>query len=69
MAKNKDITYNQLSTIKPVTDSQKIVFELGKNLEDNVIVSAQCEMINGENGDWSYTARGRAEEKQLGLMV
>ena len=30
MAKNKDITYNQLSTIKPVTDSQKIVFESWK---------------------------------------
>ena len=27
MAKNKDITYNQLSTIKPVTDSQKLVFD------------------------------------------
>ena len=31
MAKNKDITYNQLSTIKPVTDSQKIVFDSWKN--------------------------------------
>jgi predicted ribonuclease YlaK len=30
MAKNKDITYNQLSTIKPVTDSQKIVFDSWK---------------------------------------
>ena len=30
MAKNKDITYNQLSTIKPVTDSQKLVFESWK---------------------------------------
>ena len=30
MAKQKDITYNQLSTIKPVTDSQKIVFESWK---------------------------------------
>ena len=27
MAKQKDITYNQLSTIKPVTDSQKLVFD------------------------------------------
>ena len=27
MAKQKDITYNQLSTIKPVTDSQTTVFE------------------------------------------
>ena len=27
MAKQKDITYNQLSTIKPVTDSQKVVFD------------------------------------------
>src|SRR5210317_1389109 len=27
MAKQKDITYNQLSTIKPVTDSQTSVFE------------------------------------------
>ena len=31
MAKNKDITFNQLSTIKPVTDSQKIVFDSWKN--------------------------------------
>ena len=31
MAKNKDITYNQLSTIKPVTDSQKIVFDSWKS--------------------------------------
>ena len=30
MAKQKDITYNQLSTIKPVTDSQKKVFETWK---------------------------------------
>ena len=30
MAKNKDITYNQHSTIKPVTDSQKLVFESWK---------------------------------------
>ena len=30
MAKQKDITYNQLSTIKPVTDSQKIGFESWK---------------------------------------
>jgi len=30
MAKNKDITYNQLSTIKPVTDSQKLVFDSWK---------------------------------------
>ena len=30
MAKNKEITYNQLSTIKPVTDSQKLVFESWK---------------------------------------
>ena len=31
MAKQKDITFNQLSTIKPVTDSQKIVFDSWKN--------------------------------------
>ena len=31
MAKNKDITFNQLSIIKPVTDSQKIVFDSWKN--------------------------------------
>ena len=30
MAKQKDITYNQLSTIKPVTDSQKVVFDSWK---------------------------------------
>jgi len=30
MAKQKDITYNQLSTIKPVTDSQKLVFDSWK---------------------------------------
>jgi len=30
MAKQKDITYNQLSNIKPVTDSQKLVFESWK---------------------------------------
>ena len=30
MAKQKDITFNQLSTIKPVTDSQKIVFDSWK---------------------------------------
>jgi predicted ribonuclease YlaK len=30
MAKQKDITYNQLATIKPVTDSQKKVFETWK---------------------------------------
>ena len=30
MAKQKDITYNQLSTIKPVTDSQKLVFDTWK---------------------------------------
>ena len=30
MAKQKDITYNQLSSIKPVTDSQKKVFETWK---------------------------------------
>ena len=30
MAKQKDITFNQLSTIKPVTDSQKIVFDAWK---------------------------------------
>ena len=30
MAKNKEITFNQLSTIKPVTDSQKIVFDSWK---------------------------------------
>ena len=31
MAKQKDITFNQLNQIKPVTDSQKIVFETYKN--------------------------------------
>ena len=31
MAKNKEITFNQLSTIKPVTDSQKIGFDSWKN--------------------------------------
>ena len=31
MAKQKDITHNQLSTIKPITDSQKEVFETYKN--------------------------------------
>ena len=31
MAKNKEITFNQLSTIKPVTDSQKIVFDSWKS--------------------------------------
>ena len=31
MAKQKDITFNQLSTIKPVTDSQKIVFDSWKS--------------------------------------
>ena len=30
MAKQKDITYNQLSNVKPVTDSQKLVFESWK---------------------------------------
>ena len=30
MAKNKEITFNQLSTIKPVTDSQKLVFDSWK---------------------------------------
>ena len=30
MAKQKDITYNQLTNIKPVTDSQKIVFDSWK---------------------------------------
>jgi len=30
MAKQKDITYNQLATIKPVTDNQKVVFETWK---------------------------------------
>ena len=30
MAKQKDITYNQLSNIKPVTDSQKLVFDSWK---------------------------------------
>ena len=52
-----------------ISRREKINQEERRALEDNVIVSAQCEMINGENGDWSYTARGRAEEKQLGLMV
>ena len=31
MAKNKEITFNQLSTIKPVTDSQKIVLDSWKS--------------------------------------
>jgi predicted ribonuclease YlaK len=31
MANKKDITYNQLSTIKPITDSQKNVFETYKS--------------------------------------
>ena len=31
MANKKDITYNQLSTIKPITDSQKKVFETYKS--------------------------------------
>jgi len=31
MAKQKDITHNQLSTIKPITDSQKEVFETYKS--------------------------------------
>ena len=31
MANKKDITYNQLSTIKPITDSQKEVFETYKS--------------------------------------
>jgi predicted ribonuclease YlaK len=31
MAKQKDIIYNQLSTIKPITDSQKEVFETYKS--------------------------------------
>ena len=31
MAKQKDITFNQLNQIKPVTDSQKIVFDSWKN--------------------------------------
>jgi predicted ribonuclease YlaK len=30
MAKQKDITYNQLATIKPVTDNQKVVFDTWK---------------------------------------
>ncbi len=30
MAKQKDITSNQLASIKPVTDNQKIVFESWK---------------------------------------
>jgi len=30
MAKQKDITYNQLSNVKPVTDSQKLVFDSWK---------------------------------------
>jgi predicted ribonuclease YlaK len=31
MANKKDITYNQLSTVKPITDSQKEVFETYKD--------------------------------------
>ena len=31
MAKQKDITFNQLNQIKPVTESQKVVFETYKN--------------------------------------
>ena len=31
MAKQKDITFNQLNQIKPVTESQKVVFETHKN--------------------------------------
>ena len=30
MGKQKEITYNQLNTIKPVTDSQKLVFDTWK---------------------------------------
>ena len=30
MAKQKDINYNQLASIKPVTDSQKTVFDTWK---------------------------------------
>ena len=52
-----------------ISRREKINQKERRVLEDNVIVSAQCEMINGEHGDWSYTARGRVEEKQLGLMV
>ena len=37
MAKNKDITYNQLSTIKPVTDSQKIVFDSWKKSQNQFL--------------------------------
>ena len=34
MAKQKDITYNQLTNIKPVTDSQKIVFDSWKKSQN-----------------------------------
>ena len=37
MAKQKDITYNQLSTIKPVTDSQKIVFDSWKKSQNQFL--------------------------------
>ena len=30
MGKQKEITYNQLNQIKPVTDSQKLVFDTWK---------------------------------------
>ena len=56
---------NNLILRRKKTESREL-----SGLEDNVIVSSQCAMINGENGDWSYREeRGRGAEKQLGLMV
>ena len=37
MAKQKDITYNQLTNIKPVTDSQKIVFDSWKKSQNQFL--------------------------------
>ena len=35
MAKQKEITYSQLNQIKPVTDSQKLVFDTWKKGQNN----------------------------------
>ena len=36
MAKQKEITYSQLNQIKPVTDSQKLVFDTWKQGESTL---------------------------------
>ena len=44
MGKQKEITYNQLNQIKPVTDSQKLVFDTWKQGQNQFLFGCVYEL-------------------------